>query len=145
MVLAIQGRFMMCVADGICLLCLHAEYLSCISLRVTGCWARRKAGYFSDPGWSVNHMQGKAAFPCPGGPKAQEGALQSARQHRMTVWELTRWCLDLCSSEETGQKNLDEQLQSRPLLICQTKIKPSCNNLPYLSMMGREQIYLQSL
>lgn len=126
--LANQGRFTMCVADGICFLSLFAGYGGCILLRVAGCRARRKAGCFPGPGWfvlcQVNHMQGKGVFPCPGSPKAQETALQRARQQRLRVWELTKQCPDPCSSEARGQRNPDEQLRSRHLLTCWTKMKP---------------------
>ena len=149
MELAIQGRFTTCVADGICFLCLCAGYGGCISLRVAGCRARRKAGCFPGPGWSVlcqvNHMQGKGVFPYPGSPKAQERALQSTRQQRLRMWELNKRCPDPCSSEARGQRNPHEELQSRHLLTCWTKMRPSWNNLSCMTVMGREHTYLQNL
>lgn len=115
----------MSVANGVCFLCLCAGYGGCVLLSVTGCRARRKAG----PGWSVlpqvNHMLGKRVFPCPGSPKAQETVLQSTRQQGLRAWELTKQYPDLCSSEAIGERNPDEQLQSRHLLTCCTKMKPS--------------------
>lgn len=42
-------------------------------MRVAGCRARRKAGCFTGPGWSVpfqvNQVQGKGFLLCPGSPK----------------------------------------------------------------------------
>lgn len=57
-------------------------YSGCVSLRVSGCRARRKTVCFPGPGWSVlyqvNYMQRKVVFPHPSSPKAQLRALQSA-------------------------------------------------------------------
>lgn len=92
MMLAIQGRFMMCVADGICFLCLCAGYGGNVSLRVAGCRAKRKAGFFPGPGWSAlcqgNHMQGKRDFPCQL-PGTGESTPESKAAEE-TIWELTK-------------------------------------------------------
>lgn len=134
--LAIQGRFTMCVADGICFICFCESYGGCILLRVTGCRATRKAGCLPDPGWSVlrhvlhhtqvNHMQRKGFFsPCPGSPITQERALQSTRHQRLRVRGLNKQCPDPCSSEAIGQRSPEKLLQSRHLLTCWTKMESS--------------------
>jgi len=64
-------------------------------------------------------------FSRPESPKVEETVLQSAWQQRLRVWELTKQCPAPCSEEAAGQRNPDEQLQSRHWLTCWTKTMPS--------------------